>query len=113
MDDVTFIIRTLVRLSLLLALGWVILRLIRNRNPRWSVLLSRCLISAALLMPLACLCLPVTSLAVLPPVESETAESTETFRDIATPVISESVDPEPVVSLKSVPLNVPTIPPES
>ena len=112
MDDVTFIIHTLVRLSLLLALGWVILRLIRNRNPRWSVLLSRCLIFAALLMPLACLCLPVTSLAVLPPVESETADSTETFRENETPVISESVEPEPVVSLQPAPLNFPTVSPE-
>lgn len=112
MDDVTFIIHTLVRLSLLLALGWVILRLIRNRNPRWSILLSRCLIFAALLMPLACLCLPVTSLAVLPPVESETADSTETFRENETPVISESVEPEPVVSLQPAPLNFPTVSPE-
>lgn len=112
MDDVTFIIHTLVRLSLLLALGWVTLRLIRNRNPRWSVLISRCLISAVLLMPLACLYLPVTRLAVLPPVATETVDSTETSRENETSVISESVNPEPVDSLQPAPLYVPTIPSE-
>lgn len=101
MDDVSFIIHTLVRLSLILALGWVTLKLIRNRNPRWSVLLSRCLISAALIMPLACLCLPVTSLAVLPPIESESDVSAETSIEIETPMLSEMIEPEPAVPLHS------------
>ncbi|QDV20448.1 Regulatory protein BlaR1 [Gimesia panareensis] len=61
----------LIRISLLLALGWLILFALSARNPRWSVLLTRCLALGCLLFPLICVTLPQIRLEVLAPEEEQ------------------------------------------
>ena len=61
----------LIRLTLLLACGWLILIALAARNPRWSVLLTRCLAVGCLLFPLVCLSLPEIRLEILTPVVTQ------------------------------------------
>ncbi|QDU52672.1 M56 family metallopeptidase [Gimesia panareensis] len=79
----------LLRLSLLLATGWLVLFFLSARNPRWSVLLTRFLAVACLLFPLVCLTLPPLALAILPPSEVSTMAS--------------DVDPAPAVASRATP----------
>ncbi|MCA9015261.1 MAG: hypothetical protein KDA77_07995, partial [Planctomycetaceae bacterium] len=60
------IVDIILRLSIVLLLGWLGLRLTAKQNPRWSVLMTRFLIVACLGLPVVYLCLPTTTLAVLP-----------------------------------------------
>lgn len=80
----------LLRLSLLLATGWLVLFFLSARNLRWSVLLIRFLAVACLLFPLVCLTLPPLALAILPPseVSAETpgAEPVSATASRATPI---------------------------
>lgn len=78
MDYSNLISDILIRLSILLILGWLALRLIVNLNPRWTVLLTRFLIAASICLPLVYYWLPSTSLAVLP-VPLEAAQQTPTI----------------------------------
>lgn len=55
-----------IRLSIVLAIGWLSLRVSAKQNPRWSVLITRCMIIAGFGFPVVYACLPATTLAVLP-----------------------------------------------
>tara|TARA_R110002095_G_scaffold97122_2_gene85084 strand:- start:102465 stop:106670 length:4206 start_codon:yes stop_codon:yes gene_type:complete len=69
----------IIRLSIVLAIGWLALRISAKQNPRWSVLITRFLIVAGLGLPVVYLCLPSTTLAILPaslPVISEGEQTT-------------------------------------
>ncbi|QDT29628.1 Methicillin resistance mecR1 protein [Gimesia panareensis] len=91
----------LLRLSLLLATGWLVLFFLSARNPRWSVLLARFLSVACLLFPLICLTLPPLAVAILPP--SEVSTTTPNVKPVpakasqATPDIA----PMPEIDLNS------------
>ena len=78
MDYSNLISDILIRLSILLILGWLALRLIVNQNPRWTVLLTRFLIAASIGLPMVYYLLPSTSLAVLP-APLEAAQQTPTL----------------------------------
>lgn len=96
----------LIRITLLLACGWLILFALAARNPRWSVLLTRCLAVGCLLFPLACLSLPEIRLEVLAPVNEpatlRVSESTFNFSTDTEPLPvpesqTEASFPAPVV----------------
>ena len=68
-----------IRLSIVLTIGWLALWISAKQNPRWSVLITRCMMIAGLGLPLVYLCLPAITLAVLPAspiVIAEDAKST-------------------------------------
>lgn len=56
----------IIRLSIVLMIGWLALRVSAQQNPRWLVLMTRCMIVVCLAVPVVYLCLPSTTLAVLP-----------------------------------------------
>ncbi len=56
----------LLRLTLLLALAWGLYFLLARANPRWRVLLWRCVTVALLAIPIAMLLLPAVEIALLP-----------------------------------------------
>ena len=60
------ILDILVRLSIVLLIGWLTLRLTAKRNPRWTTLITRLMISACICLPVIYIYLPTTNLQMLP-----------------------------------------------
>lgn len=75
MDISELLQNTLLRLTLLLVVGWLVLYSLSAVNPRWSVFWTRFLSVACLLFPLVCYLLPPLGLEILPPVEAEMTEA--------------------------------------
>jgi len=89
MDISELLLNTLLRLTLLLAVGWLILYSLSAVNPRWSVLWTRFLSVACLLFPLVCYFIPPLGLAILPPVETERTEAVvESAPDMKPPALT-------------------------
>lgn len=65
-----FAVDLLLRLTLLLALAWGLHFLLARANPRWRVLLWRCVAVALLAIPVAMLLLPAIEIALLPAPEA-------------------------------------------
>ena len=95
MDISELLQNTLLRLTLLLVVGWLILYSLSAVNPRWSVFWTRFLSVACLLFPLVCYFIPPLGLEILPPVEAEmTSTVVESTPDMKPPAFasqSESV----------------------
>lgn len=61
----------IVRLTVVLAIGWFVSLCVRRSNPRWTVLTTRAMMAATVLVPLIGFAGPVWNLPVLPGVESD------------------------------------------
>jgi hypothetical protein len=61
----------IVRLTVVLAIGWFVSLCVRRSNPRWTVLTTRAMMAATALAPLIGFAGPVWNLPVLPGVESD------------------------------------------
>ncbi|QDT45071.1 Methicillin resistance mecR1 protein [Gimesia alba] len=84
----------MIRLSIVLAIGWLALRISAKQNPRWSVLITRCMIIAGLGFPVVYVCLPSTTLAVLPAPSTVISEDAQTT--LPSPVkVNHEVQEEP------------------
>lgn len=123
------VVGLLVRMSIVLGIGWLLLVGLRKRDPRWSVLITRSMIASCLCLPLMTRYLPDTPLPVLPNVdvaeghEARNEKSTKTapnessngsvrFQKSATPnrVKNESVA-QPKVHAESIAQTKPVLPP--
>ncbi len=64
MFDLNIYAHVFVRLSIVLLIGWLALRWMAKRNPRWSVAITRCMITACIGLPVIHFWLPATSVAL-------------------------------------------------
>lgn len=67
----TDVLYLLVRITAVLAAGWIALLCLKRANPRWTVLIARCMILAVMLLPLLMCAMPEWTIAALPPVAEE------------------------------------------
>jgi hypothetical protein len=79
MESLNTVAEVLIRLTIVLAVGWVGLSWAARRNPRWSVAVTRWMIVACAGLPILHACLPSASLAILPRggAENTAQETTE------------------------------------
>ncbi|NQT83537.1 hypothetical protein HQ563_10955 [bacterium] len=71
--DLPAVLDIMVKITALLALGWVVHFALRRRNPRWRVLLWRGVIAGVVVLPILGLVLPELQLRVASPTETEPA----------------------------------------
>ncbi|MFI4849410.1 MAG: M56 family metallopeptidase [Gimesia chilikensis] len=113
MDISELLQNTLLRLTLLLAVGWLVLYSLSAVNPRWSVFWTRFLSVACLLFPLVCYLLPPLGLAILPPVETERTEAVvESAPDVKPPAFASQSESNPT-SLTEETQSTPFVPQET
>ena len=78
-----YVLNCLIRLSILLLIGWGLLWMFRRRDPLWSVWIVRCMTLSCVLLPIICLGLPSFDLGVLPaktPIENSNGITTNKLR---------------------------------
>lgn len=89
------ILEGLVRATLVLALACIADALLRSKNPRWRILLSRSAVLLLLALPCIALLAPAWELAVLPRagVEASIAEKKEANAATSEPTLTEAIAP--------------------